>query len=173
MKLNWVHNLDDGGSTPLVRASKSGRPDVANLMLVQSVYDQLDAFSQLPPLHRAACWGFEDVIEELIQSGADTDETDHQGETALHKAVRLGNLEAVRSLLEAGAGVNVADNIGMTALHWATLTGSFEIVDLLLSHGANVDARDYYAGGVTPKRIARMLCHTEILKAMEQRFAII
>jgi hypothetical protein len=173
MKLNWVHNLDDAGSTPLIRASRSGRPDVATLMLVQEAHDQMDAFSALPALHRAACWGFHDVIAELAATGSDIDETDGQGETALHKAVRLGNVDAVRTLLDCGAGVNVADTIGMTALHWATLTGSYEMVELLLQHGANVDARDYYAGGVTPKRIARMLGHTRLLTAMEQRFAII
>ncbi len=173
MKLNWVHNLDDAGYTPLTRASRSGRPDVANLMLIQEQHDRLDTFNTLPELHRAACWGFQDVIGELVQQGADVDETDSQGETALHKAVRLGNLEAATELLECGAGVNVADTIGMTPLHWATLTGSYEMVEVLLRHGANVDARDYYAGGVTPKRIARMLGHVQLVSAMEQRFAVI
>ena len=172
MELNWVHALDEGGQTPLIRASRSGRPDVATLMLVQETYDQPQYFGALPALHRAACWGFDDVVSELIDAGADVDETDSQGETALHKAVRLGNQSATRALLEHSAGVNVADNIGMTPLHWATLTGSREMVELLLEHGANVDAGDYYAGGITPKRIARMLGHTEMLRAMEQRFVI-
>lgn len=172
MQKNWLNTLDTVGMTPLMRASNSGRSEVTTLMLLGDSQDQPHTFRDLPALHRAACWGFGDVVDELIADGADADELDAQGESALHKAVRLGNVEAVEALLENGADVNVADSLGLTPLHWAAMTGSLEIAELLLAHYANVDVRDYYAGGVTPRQIARMMGHTDIVDVMQNRYAI-
>ena len=172
MDRNWLNTLDIVGQSPLMRASQTGRTDVTTMLLLSDANDEPRNFGDLPVLHRAACWGFDDVVNDLIQEGADPDEMDSQGETALHKAARLGNLEAAQALIENDADVSLADSLGMTALHWAALTGSLPMVDLLLSHGANVDARDYYAGGITPRQIARMMGHTEIVEMMQNRYAI-
>ena len=173
MKRDWLNETDAAGMSPLMRASKSGRSEVLTMMLVRDVEDQPANFRELPTLHRAACWGYADVIVELLDEGFDPDEPDAQGETPLHKAVRLDNVEAAEALIENGANVNAADALGMTALHWASMTGNAEMAELLLRHYADIDARDYCAGGVTPKGIARMLGHREIVEMMQNRFALV
>ena len=37
---------------------------------------------------------------------------------------------------------------------------------------ADVDARDYFAGGITPRSVARLLGYDEIYQLMVNRFAL-
>ncbi len=170
MAVQWLHTIDETGDTPLMRASKSGRTEVTNLMLMQEQNDDPKFFRELPALHRAASWGFDDVIFELIEDGSDVSEMDARGETALHKASRLGNFDAAKALLNSGAEVNARDALGMTALHWAALTGNEPLTELLLTHYADVDARDYFAGGITPSGIAKLMGYGEVQSLMKNRF---
>lgn len=172
MTTEWLHTMDEMGQTPLTRASISGRSEVSNLMLMQEVQDDPKRFRELPTLHRAACWGFDDVVFELIEDGEDVNDIDSQGETALHKAVRLGHFAVAKVLIEQGAEVNAADSLGLTSLHWAALTGREAMVELLLINYANVDARDYFAGGMTPMGIAKLLGYTTIQETMRNRYSI-
>lgn len=169
MTTSWIDKIDEIGESPLTRASRSGRTEVANLMLIQQANDAPLGFGQLPDIHRAAAWGFEDVLDDLIDDGADVDEMDGQGETPLHKAVRLGNTEAARALIEHGANINAADSLGMTPLHWAALTGNADITDLLLANFANVEAHDYAIGGITPLGIAKLLGYSDVKDRMIHR----
>jgi ankyrin repeat protein len=171
MNTDWLTRIDECGQIPLGRVAQSGRSEVATLMILQESQDQPNNFHQLPTLQRAACWGFEDVIGELLEDGVDIDETDGQEEAALHKAVRLDNFMAAKILLDFGANVNVADCVGMTPLHWAALTGIDAMVDLLLSNYANVDAADYITGGLTPLAIAKMMGYGGIAEMMQNRFS--
>jgi ankyrin repeat protein len=172
MKNDWHIELDATGQTPLSRAARCGRMEFTTLMLVQNEEDKPNKFRELPTLHRAACWGFADVVSDLIDEGADADERDCQGETALHKAVRLGNAEAALALIERGAMVDAQDSLGMTPLHWAALTGNPEMTEMLLAHYANVDVCDYFCGGMTPRDIARVMGHKDIIEMMTNRFAL-
>ena len=46
------------------------------------------------------------------------------------------------------------------------------MVELLLVNYANVDARDYFAGGMTPMGIAKLLGYTQIQETMRNRYSI-
>ena len=103
----WLHDLDETGKSPLTRASLSGRTELTTVMLMQETLDVPEHIRGLPELHRAACWGFDDSIDELIVSGASPDLRDDSGETPLHKAARLGHLRAVKCLLAHGFGIAI------------------------------------------------------------------
>lgn len=173
MATMWLHTMDEVGMTPLTRASKSGRFEVANVMLLREVTDDPKNFRQLPELHRAACWGFADVIEDLLADGAEVYEVDADGETALHKAARLGQYDAAKALIENGADVNQRDGMGFTALHWAALTGNVEMTELLMANYADVHARDYVAGGITASGIAKLMGYAEVSEVLKNRFAFL
>lgn len=85
---------------------------------------------------------YQQIMEALLEHGADVNGADDEGRTALHYAVWRLEKETVSRLLESGADVNAVDNIGQTALHWAASYGHSEIVMTLLSNGADVNARD-------------------------------
>ncbi|MDP7639570.1 MAG: ankyrin repeat domain-containing protein [Candidatus Hydrogenedentes bacterium] len=84
----------------------------------------------------------------------------------------MGNLGVAAVLLDNEADVNTADSIGMTPLHWAALTGNLQMVELLLARYASVDSRDYFAGGITPYGIAKLLGYNETIELMQNRYAI-
>lgn len=172
MEQEWLYSRDEYGETPLTRISKSGRMEIASLMFVQTIEDRLKEVANLPALHRAAYWGYEDAVTELIEMGEDVDGLDAQGETALHKAARLGNAGAVRVLLENGANADRQNALGLTPLHWAALTGRVEVVEILMEHGANPHVRDWVCGGMTPIMFAKLMRYREVCEAIELAMAV-
>ncbi len=63
------------------------------------------------PLHEACCLGLADVVEALLQHGADATARCKDGTTPLHKAARAGNKASVAMLIQAGADVSAVDKV--------------------------------------------------------------
>lgn len=166
MNNNWLHTTDATGHTLLERAMGSGCRTLVDTMVAQEKHDELTTMRQMPELHRAAFYGFPDVVEELIEDGHNVNEVDAHGETPLHKAARLENDEAVEVLLKAGASVNVADQSGMTPLHWAALNGYRHTAALLIMHGGAIDAQAWGVSGMTPIDLAMKLDDDELVTEM-------
>jgi hypothetical protein len=93
------------------------------------------------PLHDAAKAGSEDVIQLLLDKGANANTTDKDGRTPLHDAAKAGSEGVILRLLYKGADINAADEDRRTPLHDAAKTAS-EDVELLLGKGANANAAD-------------------------------
>lgn len=90
-------------------------------------------------LHRASSGGHNDVIETLLQAGADVaTKNPKDGAVALHRAASNGHLLVVNTLLSTGADVGAQDSNAWTALHWAAWHGHSEVVEGLLTAGADV-----------------------------------
>ena len=66
------------------------------------------------PLHEACCLGLADVVEALLQHGADARARCKDGTTPLHKAARAGSKAAVAMLMQAGADVSAVDKVYCT-----------------------------------------------------------
>ena len=108
------------------------------------------------PLHYAANFEKFEVVQKLIEYGADIDAVDEDGWTPLGWASRGRTFEdgsVIRLLLERGADVNSrADDDGFTPLHRASAYGApLEVLRLLLDHGADVEAVN--GDGETPLQI--------------------
>lgn len=172
MNSDWLNTRDSVGETPLMRVSRSGRMEIANIMFFQTIEDAMKEVSHLPALHRAAFWGYDDAIEDLVSEGADPNSTDAQGETPLHKAARLGNTSAIEALVKLGASVDTPNAVGLTPLHWAALTGQSEAVQTLLHLGANPQVRDWVTGGMTPADFARLMRFEEVLDILDDSMGI-
>ena len=89
-------------------------------------------------LHLASKYAYPEMVEMLLNAGADVNKTDTHGFTAL---MRSNESEIVRILLERGAYVNAKNNHGETALIMSSSYGAnLEVVRILLEHGADVNA---------------------------------
>jgi len=98
------------------------------------------------PLHIAALSNQEEVVEVLIDNGADIEAkaADSYGGTALHWASAAGLVDIVELLVEAGANVNAEDTNGGTPLDGALVwerdvrrEEKDQIADFLVQNGGN------------------------------------
>ena len=91
-----------------------------------------------------------DVVEVLLDAGAEINRADENGYTALMEAANCMVPDTLRLLIEHGAGVNARSKIGATSLIYGifALGENFEtptpddVVATLLSNGADLEARD-------------------------------
>jgi len=89
------------------------------------------------PLMCASVEGRADVIELLLQHGAQVDAVDEDGRSPLSWVVTKGDFEkAAQSLISAGADVNRADAGGFTPLMRAALLDNVRCFELLVRNGA-------------------------------------
>ena len=145
----------------LVDAAESGgRAAVVKLLDEGAVPTAADRYGSTA-LHWVACRGYNDLIQILIDRGADVNASrpyERYGKTPLIEAARYStpSLEAVRTLLQAGAEPNLEDSVwfeNRTALHEVASTGHGPIAELLLQYGADANLRDLK--GNTPADLAR------------------
>uniref|UniRef100_A0A671RGS2 Poly [ADP-ribose] polymerase n=1 Tax=Sinocyclocheilus anshuiensis TaxID=1608454 RepID=A0A671RGS2_9TELE len=94
------------------------------------------------PLHFAAGFGRRDVVDYLLQHGANVHARDDGGLISLHNACSFGHAEVVNLLLQHGADANSRDNWNYTPLHEATIKGKIDVCIVLLQHGAEPTIRN-------------------------------
>eukprot|EP00439_Symbiodinium_sp_Y106_P056540 s2313_g7.t3 len=103
-----------------------------------------NVYRNWPLLYEASARGQADVVQLLLEAGADKDfcDTRGMGRTPVLAAAYKGHAQVVRLLLEAGSRKDVRDINGRTALIAASMNGHTAVVQLLLEAGAEKDARD-------------------------------
>lgn len=116
------------------------------------------------PLFAAAKQSEPELLELLIEAGADVNWANERGVTPLISAAYHGNCEGVSYLAQAGADINHQSEAGITALFAATTGLHFACVQSLIESGAdpNIAAAD----GVTPVEIATIVGSEEIVTAL-------
>jgi ankyrin repeat protein len=87
-------------------------------------------------LHKAARWGYLEIVQALVDAGADVQKRRMDGCTALIMAASNGHLEVVKALVSANADVNQANNRGQTPINKATDSNKAPVVEFLKSVGA-------------------------------------
>lgn len=124
-------------------------------------------YQGVTPLIIATMKGYQDIVVELLNAGADPDIADDPGQTALMYASFDGYADIARILLMKGANPNATNKTGWTALHGASFNGHKKIVELLIRNGADITHKDKY--GMTAAMEARKTDHIEIAHLLEKR----
>ena len=121
------------------------------------------------PFVTAAKHGQLEIMQLLLDAGADPFLTADAGENALMSAAGIGRpqptnvtyhvwkeadqLEAVRMTLELGLDINAKNKWGLTALHGAAYTDDAAVVEFLAARGASLNPLDWQ--NQTPLRVAQ------------------
>jgi uncharacterized protein len=122
---------------------------------------------------KAAARGAEvDIMQHLLQKGADPRHRDIYGHTALHMAVgappygrgAINQAECVELLLKAGSELEAETKDGGTALASAAWFGCAPAVEVLLNAGADPTRRD--SKERTPADLARERGHDELARRL-------
>ncbi|CZR70190.1 uncharacterized protein PAC_20091 [Phialocephala subalpina] len=140
--------------SPLAHASAIGNIGIARDLLyyganIENQYvtaDNLEGvrFKYTTPLIEAAINGDRQMIEYLLESGAEIDNYDFTGRTALATAARHANLEVVNLLIQKGASTNLETklpnyiSIASLAVE-AVKGGSHEILEVILKNGVDLN----------------------------------
>ena len=147
-----------------------------------------------PALILAAFNGHKDIVEALLDNGADINAVDYNGWTALWHATEIGHKEIVNLLkavkaaiaklfeavkandvskvneaIEAGANLNAKDSAGWTPLMLAAWNGYRETVQALIDDGADVNALS--TAGSTALKLATLKGHGEIVTLLKENKA--
>ena len=105
------------------------------------------------PLMLASLAGHENVIDILLESGADPNLANDAGETALILASKYGFNAVAADLIEAGADVNTQDVSGRTSWTWASWGENEKLVSLLNASSADGSGKvDPFDGGAHVNR---------------------
>uniref|UniRef100_A0A8C1T6S4 Poly [ADP-ribose] polymerase n=1 Tax=Cyprinus carpio TaxID=7962 RepID=A0A8C1T6S4_CYPCA len=141
-----VKPLGDSGSAEpreLFEACRSGDLErVKKLVCPENVNSRDTAGRKSTPLHFAAGFGRRDVVDYLLQHGANVHARDDGGLISLHNACSFGHAEVVNLLLQHGADANSRDNWNYTPLHEAATKGKIDVCIVLLQHGAEPTIRN-------------------------------
>lgn len=103
------------------------------------------------------------LINFLIDSGANVNHQDHNGETALMIATQWSNPAIIQALLDKGASINLQDGLGNTALHYARF---LPIARLLVKNAASLTLQN--ARGQPALEEARDRGRREVVTFLEQ-----
>jgi ankyrin repeat protein len=136
-------DVNGGGLSPLYVAVNRGYVAVAEVLLANKADVNMPSGTdgnKDRPLHRAVWNGRTNLIQLLIDHGADVNVTNWLGDTPLDFAAQQNDTNAAKLLLAAKASVDARDNSGDTALLEAADRGNTTMVSLLLDSGATVDA---------------------------------
>ena len=119
------------------------------------------------PLHDAAGRDSAEVVDALLEAGADAKKRNAAGETAMASAIRqTTNPEVIQSLERAGLTISDAGTEGATALHLAAEHfDSVAVIEYLIRSGISVDAQD--GDGLTALHVAVKENHnSDILRTL-------
>lgn len=164
-----VRTLLDAGSSVMLKneAGKTALHLAEHLEILRQLIAvagvDLNTSMEWTALHFAARQGRLDLVNCLLEAGADAAAKTVEGFTPLRLAAYNGYLDIVQRLLEVNPAMS-ADTWGENALHDAAARGHLAVVKLLLASGADTESRDNEK--CTPLHYASQDGHLEVVDAL-------
>ena len=118
----------------------------------------------MTPLNWAAYKGQKEIVQLLLEAGADVTLGDNENSQPIHNAAVAGHTEVIETLLASGVDINSRDNNGMTALHFALSYRQLETAALLLDKGADLNASNH--NGFTSLHYAALGNFTDLINRL-------
>ncbi|MCC5640463.1 ankyrin repeat domain-containing protein [Nostoc sp. CHAB 5844] len=128
--------------TPLIQAINLHQIEVIKLLIEVGADVHLYQYIQTTPLGLATSWGNNEIVQLLLQAGANPD-LGGIDNPPLHRAVLIERIDIIQTLIEAGASLNHLNASHFTPLMVAANNGKIEIVKLLVETGSvYINAKD-------------------------------
>ena len=163
-----VRATDTKGRTCLHVAACSGHTETVRYLVSLPEVDVNHRDTQNHAWYYAMDIKDTDVMQVLIDAGADIDRNISDGRSLLNTACVLGALDAVKMLVEAGAGVRTTNYKGWTCLHVAACFGHTETVRYLMCL-PEVDVNHRDTDNRTALQLAALEKHTDVVQLFRTR----
>lgn len=138
-----VNLADYDCNTPLLDAVQSeGDLATVSLLLAKGARVNGKNCRRETPLHKAAAYGYSDLVQLLIEQGAGINQRDINGDTPLHRAAGYGWEEIAALLLAAGADQDIPNNAGESPLQKAVRGYWNSFAEVLISTPGRVKPLD-------------------------------
>lgn len=131
--------IDNEGNTLLHEAVYCGMLDKVEELIKLGADVNSCNFRNYTPLMAAAGRDW-NIVQLLLENGAQVDLQATDGSTALTIACRYGLRESVQAILDNNPNMNILDERHRTPLSYAIRSGNMECVRLLVAHGAELEA---------------------------------
>ncbi|KAJ5980250.1 hypothetical protein N7481_007548, partial [Penicillium waksmanii] len=151
-----------------------GVPGKARRLLEQGekINSQENALG-VTPLHCAMYQGNEEMVEFLLENGANGNATTAGGQTALHIATQRGHRKCMKLLFAQHVDLHLVDDTGASCLHAAVGTATEEsTVPLLVKHKAGLNFQNPINGN-TALHLAVMFRRPRIILFLLEKGAVI
>jgi len=142
------------GRTEIVRSGLEAHPE----------WIQEELFFGIRPLYRASVLARPEVVQLLLEAGADPAEATDRGSQALHAASQNGDLATAMLLLSHKAPVDAQNEDGYTPLHLAARYKHLDLMKELLRSGADPNVLDHR--GRSPLHVAAGLGRLDLVTAL-------
>ncbi|XP_071962200.1 NF-kappa-B inhibitor epsilon-like [Antedon mediterranea] len=160
-------NQDEEGDTPLHSSIIYNSPQYAHKFISCSPcveYLSIQNKLRQTPMHLSVIMNQDEIVRQLVVSGANLEIQDQSGQTALHLACKYDNLKLVQTLTQPitdqerykwpgrfleqpiPQNLELQNFEGYTCLHLASFGGNSEILQYLVDLGCDVNARDGKSG---------------------------
>ena len=157
--------VNNGDYGPLAQAAGSGHTDIVRLLLKYEV-DLNHPWYASNYMDYACRYAGKEMVELLLDHGADPNLTNWLGVSYLHLLASKGNTELAKVMIDYGANVNAIDEeYCTTPLGWAAKYGQEEMISFLLKRGAQKDPVDVTEWS-TPMNWARRRGHQAIVEKL-------
>jgi ankyrin repeat protein len=135
-----VQALDANGNTPLDSAVLHDQPTAVTALLRHHANaSYVHPIDGRGALHEACMRGFVQMLQPLIDAGANPTAHDRFGQTPLDIALAYKNGNVVAALLHLGQTLKESQEIAEETMESATLRGQTEIARILLENGFDVN----------------------------------
>jgi len=144
---------------------------VRDLVRVGADIENMNDRNGLTAMHYASSYGHKNIIEILLDSGANIHAYDAKKATPLHSAASGGYSDITRLLLDRGAVIDEKDEHGWTPFHKAAHNGHVSVARELLESGADINAQEFR--GLTALHIAAFYNKKDIVSLLLAADAIV
>ena len=148
-------NIRNGNDVPETKSLRSSVNDVGlTTQMVNPSRPELNAHNGSTPLHLAAFSNAHEIVETLMEHGANLNALDKTDSTPLHVAAAKNAHAATRILLDHEVNINAKDTAGNTPLHYAVAHDAQSVIGMLIEQRADVNTINY--DGETPLHLYAM-----------------
>ena len=128
-----------GGSTPLHLAIVEYKVQLVKALLEKGAHlETKDDYGYTPLLKAVKYGAFEEMVDLLLEHGADVHAHAEDRKTALHFAAQKDDEVTMRKMIEKGLSLDAEDKDGWTPLHEAAYYGSKGAAEVLTEKGQSL-----------------------------------